>query len=130
VDLFDKVKKGISDAGAKAKEMVDVTRLNNQIGQKQKEIEELYIKIGQAAFQAMQDSTLSEIEASIKDFSQEIIQKQQEITELERNIAEIKSIESKSAESKNADVQGQVVCPCGQVVTPETKFCPACGHKF
>jgi len=93
MDLFDKVKKGIGDAGAKAKEMVDVTRLNTQIGQKQKEIEQLYIKIGQAAFNALQDNTLSEIEASIKDFGQGIIQKQQEIAGLERDIAEIKNAE-------------------------------------
>jgi len=93
VAFFDQVKKGLGDAGAKAKEMVDVTRLNNQIGQKQKEIEQIYIKIGQAAFKAMQDNTLPEIETSIKDFGQEIIQKQQEIAELERNIAEIKSAE-------------------------------------
>ena len=93
MDLFDKVKKGIGDAGVKAKEMVDITRLNTQIGQKNKEIEQLYIKIGQAAFNAMQDNTLSEIETSIKDFGQEIIQKQQEIAVLEHDIAEIKSAE-------------------------------------
>jgi hypothetical protein len=133
--FLDKVKKGLSDAGDKAKDMVEITRLNSQVGQKQREIEQLYIKIGQATFKAFQDNTLSGIEAAIKDFSQEIVQKQQEIVELERNIAGIKSGDAKAPEAQgqetmSAEAADQKVCPCGQVVTPETKFCPACGNKL
>jgi DNA repair exonuclease SbcCD ATPase subunit len=136
VDLFDKMKKGLSDAGAKAKEMVDITRLNNQIGQKQKEIEQLYYEIGQATFKAFQDNALSGIKAAIKDFSQEIVQKQEEIAELERNITEIRNADAKAPEAQSPETESgeapdQKVCPsCGQVVTPETKFCPACGNKL
>lgn len=136
MDLFDKMKKGLSDAGAKAKEMVDITRLNNQIGQKQKEIEQLYYEIGQATFKAFQDNALSGIKAAIKDFSQEIVQKQEEIAELERNITEIRNADAKAPEAQSPETESveapdQKVCPsCGQVVTPETKFCPACGNKL
>jgi len=136
VDLFDKMKKGLNDAGAKAKDMVDITRLSNQIGQKQREIEQLYYEIGQATFKAFQDNALSGIEAAIKDFSQEIVQKQEEIAELERNITELRSADAKAPEAQSPETESneapdQKVCPsCGQVVTPETKFCPACGNKL
>jgi division protein CdvB (Snf7/Vps24/ESCRT-III family) len=139
MDLFDKMKKGISDAGAKAKDMVEITRLNNQIGQRQRDIEQVYNKIGQAVFKAFQDNTLLEIEEAIKDFSQEIVQKQQEIAELESNITENKSTdtnapyvpETQSPETRGDQDPDQKVCPtCGQVSASETKFCPACGNKF
>jgi DNA repair exonuclease SbcCD ATPase subunit len=135
LDLLDKMKKGLSDAGAKAKDMVETTRLSNQIGQKQREIERLYNKIGQVAFKSFQDQALSDIEASIKDLSQEIVQKQQEITELERNITEIRSTddvpEAQSPENKSDEDLNQKVCSaCGQVVTPETKACPTCDNKL
>jgi hypothetical protein len=92
MDLLDKMKKGINEAGSKAKDMVDITRLNGQIGQKQKEIEQLFIKIGESTFKAVQDSAMAGLETVVQGFCQSIVQKQQEISELEQNIAEIKNI--------------------------------------
>ena len=120
MDLFDKMKKGLSDAGAKAKEMVDITRLNNQIGQKQREIEQLYYEIGQATFKAFQDNALSGIEAAIKDFSQEIVQKQEEIAELERNITELRSADAKAPEAQSPETESNEA--------PDQKVCPSCGQ--
>ena len=77
--------------------------MDRHIDQKKREIEQLYNKIGQATFKALQDNALSDIEAAIKDFSQEIVQKQQESAELERNITEIRSADAKAPEAQSPE---------------------------
>jgi chromosome segregation ATPase len=125
VDFFDKMKKGLSDAGAKAKDMVDITKLNNHIGQKQREIEQLYNQIGQATFKAVQDNALSSIEEAAKGFSQEIVKKQEEIAELEREIAEIRKADDNAPEAKSPETGSPKT---GSDEAPDQKVCPTCGQ--
>jgi chromosome segregation ATPase len=125
VDFFDKMKKGLSDAGAKAKDMVDITKLNNHIGQKQREIEHLYNQIGQATFKAVQDNALSSIEEAAKGFSQEIVKKQEEIAELEREIAEIRKADDNAPEAKSPETGSPKT---GSDEAPDQKVCPTCGQ--
>jgi chromosome segregation ATPase len=130
VDFFDKMKKGLSDAGAKAKDMVDITKLNNHIGQKQREIEQLYNQIGQATFKAVQDNALSSIEEAAKGFSQEIVKKQEEIAELEREIAEIRKADGNAPEAKSPEAKSpETGSPkTGSDEAPDQKVCPTCGQ--
>jgi chromosome segregation ATPase len=130
VDFFDKMKKGLSDAGAKAKDMVDITKLNNHIGQKQREIEHLYNQIGQATFKAVQDNALSSIEEAAKGFSQEIVKKQEEIAELEREIAEIRKADGNAPEAKSPEAKSpETGSPkTGSDEAPDQKVCPTCGQ--
>ncbi len=125
MDFFDKMKKGLSDAGAKAKDMVDITKLNNHIGQKQREIEQLYNQIGQATFKAVQDNALSSIEEAAKGFSQEIVKKQEEIAELEREIAEIRKADDNAPEAKSPETGSPKT---GSDEAPDQKVCPTCGQ--
>ena len=130
MDFFDKMKKGLSDAGAKAKDMVDITKLNNHIGQKQREIEQLYNQIGQATFKAVQDNALSSIEEAAKGFSQEIVKKQEEIAELEREIAEIRKADGNAPEAKSPEAKSpETGSPkTGSDEAPDQKVCPTCGQ--
>jgi predicted nucleic acid-binding Zn-ribbon protein len=130
VDFFDKMKKGLSDAGAKAKDMVDITKLNNHIGQKQREIEQLYNQIGQATFKAVQDNALSSIEEAAKGFSQEIVKKQEEIAELEREIAEIRKADDNAPKAKSPEVKSpETESPkTGSDEAPDQKVCTTCGQ--
>lgn len=130
MDFFDKMKKGLSDAGAKAKDMVDITKLNNHIGQKQREIEHLYNQIGQATFKAVQDNALSSIEEAAKGFSQEIVKKQEEIAELEREIAEIRKADGNAPEAKSPEAKSpETGSPkTGSDEAPDQKVCPTCGQ--
>ncbi|GGG91107.1 zinc ribbon domain-containing protein [Paenibacillus radicis (ex Gao et al. 2016)] len=113
--FFDKLKEGASKAADKAKDSVEVVRLNSQISAKRKDIEKHYIQIGEAVFQANLSHDLSAAEPAITTFSEQIVALQQEIDELEEKIMEIKDEKD---------------CVCGKVVPIDTKFCPSCGHKF
>lgn len=113
--FLDKMKKGLTEAGSKAKEMVDVGRLSLQIDHKRKELEQLYAKIGEKTFQCVQANDMVNLEADVEGFCREIIQKRHEISELEQNISDIKN---------------KKTCSCGQSVPIEAKFCPFCGNKF
>ncbi|WP_049917358.1 MULTISPECIES: zinc ribbon domain-containing protein [Bacillota] len=113
--FFDKLKEGASKAADKAKESVEVVRLNSQISAKRKDIEKNYIQIGEAVFQANLSNDLTAAEPAITKSSEQIVALQQEIDELEEKIMEIKDEKD---------------CVCGKVVPIDTKFCPSCGHKF
>ncbi|WP_409344049.1 zinc ribbon domain-containing protein [Paenibacillus sp. MBLB4367] len=113
--FLDKLKEGASKAADKAKETVEITRLNTQISSKKRDVERNFSKMGEAVFQAYLAGDLSTAEGSISEISQEIIGWQKEITALELKIKEVKNEKD---------------CVCGKVVPIEAKFCQGCGHKF
>lgn len=115
VGFFDKLKESASKAADKAKDSVEVVRLNSQISAKRGEIEKLYSQIGRTVFQAHAADNLSSAQELIQESSESIIALQQEIVQLENKIRIIK-------EEKD--------CVCGQVLPLEAKFCSTCGHKF
>jgi rRNA maturation endonuclease Nob1 len=113
--FLDKLKEGATKAADKAKETVEVTRLNTQISGKKRDIERSYAKIGETVFQAYADGDLSAAEPEIQTLSQDIIGWQKEIAALEQKIKEVKNEKD---------------CVCGKVVPLDAKFCQGCGHKF
>jgi rRNA maturation endonuclease Nob1 len=113
--FLDKLKEGATKAADKAKETVEVTRLNTQISGKKRDIERGYAKIGETVFQAYADGDLSAAEPEIQTLSQDIIGWQKEIAALEQKIKEVKNEKD---------------CVCGKVVPLDAKFCQGCGHKF
>lgn len=113
--FLDKLKEGASKAADKAKETVEITRLNNQISGKKKDIERGYAKIGETVFQAYVAGDLSVAEPEIQTISQDIISMQKDISALELKIKETRNEKD---------------CVCGKVVPLEAKFCQGCGHKF
>jgi len=113
--FFDKLKESASKAADKAKDSVEIVRLNSQISAKRGEIKKLYAQIGRIVFQAHAADQLSSTQELIQSASESIIVLQQEIEELEHKIKIIKDEKD---------------CVCGQVLSLEAKFCSTCGHKF
>jgi hypothetical protein len=72
LSFLDKMKKGLTEAGSKAKEMVDVGRLSLQIDHKRKEIEQLYAKIGEKTFQYIQANDMTNLVADVEGFCREL----------------------------------------------------------
>lgn len=114
-NLFDKFKKGVSDASNKAKTIVDVNKIKMQVSQKEKEIEVEYKGIGEIVFNAFKNDNSENIDELIQDKCNIILAKQEEIRQLNQKIGELNN---------------EKECVCGRLVPIDTKFCPSCGHKF
>jgi len=113
--FFDKLKESASKAADKAKDSVEVVRLNSQVAAKRKDIEKLYLQIGEAVFEAYTTNKESAAEELIKANSDTIIALKQDIEQLEVKIRILKDEKD---------------CVCGQVLPLDAKFCSTCGHKF
>lgn len=122
MSLFDKMKKGVSDAGSKAKTLVEVNKFRLNIQSLEAEIQERYKKIGQSVFESTSDEigsepTLDQKEkGNIMQVCQEIRSRQLEIVELNKKILELNN-------QKHCD-------KCGRVNQAEVKYCSECGHEF
>ena len=110
--FFDDVKKFGKNITDKGKDVIEITKLNSQINSEKEKIKEVYLKIGEQAYQAYKgggDSAYAESCA--------------QITEME---VKIKELSDKVLELKNSSK-----CPsCGAEVSKETAFCPKCGAKL
>ncbi len=114
--ITDSVSKGVTTATEKAQQTVEITKLNNQISGKRKDIDKLYAVIGEAVYDAYLSNDLFAAEAQLTPKCEEISAIREEIAVLD---ARIKAIRNEKD------------CPsCGKRVSEETRFCPSCGHAF
>lgn len=109
--FFDDVKKFGKNITDKGKDVIEITKLNSQIGTEKDKIKDLYVKIGEEVYKAYAAGTGSAYDESCA-----------QIKEIE---AKIDELTAKVLELKNA-----TKCPnCGAEVTKETAFCSKCGTK-
>lgn len=114
--IFDKMKRGVSDAGAKAKLAMDVSKLKSQINQLQSQINNEYKKIGETVYNAYIRERLAEVQDTISVSCQSIMEKNEQIANLNEQIR---------------DLSSERDCPgCQKVIPLDTKFCAECGYKF
>ncbi|OAB36897.1 hypothetical protein PMSD_11380 [Paenibacillus macquariensis subsp. defensor] len=115
MSFFDKLKSGVSEAGNKAKVAVEINRLKMQNSSKQREILEHYQEIGRSVFMSLTNENQSLNNDHLEPIIQQIISLKEEI---QRNQDQI------------GYVGDEKDCACGQKVTMEARYCPACGHAF
>lgn len=115
MSFMDKVKSGLSEAGGKAKVVVEVNKLKLQNGNKQKEIEKLYQNIGRMYFL---QATGRETDAAESDY--------------QSNVADIVRLENEMEENKKQikALTNEKDCVCGKPAPLDARFCPSCGHTF
>lgn len=122
MSFFDKMKKGVSDAGSKAKSLVEVNKFRLNIQSLESEIQDRFKRIGQAIYQSTTEEMGSEPEfdqktnSSIVQLCQEIRFRQQEIAEWNKKILELNNQKSCST--------------CSRLNPLEVKYCSECGHEF
>ncbi|MFD0714315.1 zinc ribbon domain-containing protein [Paenibacillus sp. GCM10027626] len=115
MSFFDKVKQSASDAAKKAQQTVEITKLKSQISSKEKEMDDLYLNIGESVYRAHQAGGSDESEAEVAGFLKELDELQVEIQMLEERIKNIRFEKS---------------CSCGKVVPLDARFCPDCGAQL
>lgn len=114
--FFDDLGKKISQAGQstmqKTRDMADVAKINMQISDEEKKINDTYLQIGKL----YTELHASDSEEAFQGMVQTIADAQGKIKEYQAQIQEIK---------------GVVRCEkCGAEVSKEAAFCPACGMKM
>ena len=141
-------------AAKKSGELVEVTKLNVQIGQEEDKIERLYAQIGKSIYKAF--AVGEETDSSVAVVCEQIKTVEININSLRDKISEIKNVKtcancgaemertqmfcSKCGERSQPAPQPEaedvpspepVSCPnCGTTLPAEAEFCTNCGNKL
>lgn len=115
MNFMDKVKSGFSEAGSKAKIIMEVNKLKLQNSNKQKEIEKRYQAIGRLFFLSAAGRMTEPADHEYQANVEAIMQLEMEI---EENLKQIKTI------SNEKD------CVCGKPAPLDARFCASCGRTF
>lgn len=105
---------GIKKGMDKLSNMTTNSGLKKSLEEKNQEKTKIYNYIGMEAYDLYKAGKLSAV--GLEVYFEKMQELEQEITELEGEMAKIKN-----AKSKN------LVCICGNPLEPDTKFCPKCG---
>ncbi|WP_432407285.1 double zinc ribbon domain-containing protein [Wukongibacter sp. M2B1] len=116
MSFFDKLKKGASEAGEKAKIMIEINKVKVQIFQTEKELKDEFKTIGETTFELYKKGNFDKLLESIEENCNNCLKKLEEIKELELEIKEIND--------------GKKCPDCNKDVSYDTKFCYYCGYKF
>ncbi len=116
MSFMDKFKKGASDVSKKAKDTVEINRLKMQVSNKEKEMNQLFIQIGQQAYELYQEHAAEQMgEGNVSRFTR--------IDELNEEVHQLKL--------EIANLNGQKQCSsCKEYVDVNIKFCSTCGNAF
>ncbi|WP_151732844.1 zinc ribbon domain-containing protein ['Paenibacillus yunnanensis' Narsing Rao et al. 2020] len=115
MSFFDKFKAGVSEAGNKAKSVVEINRLKLQNNGKQNEIDKQYQAMGRLLF----ETTLQGVPLEKADYAvhmERVLVLQSEIDANLQQIAEL----GDAKQCRN----------CGTTVDSDARFCPNCGATF
>ncbi|WP_432662811.1 zinc ribbon domain-containing protein [Wukongibacter baidiensis] len=116
MSFFDKLKKGASEAGEKAKVIIEINRVKMQISQAQKELQDEFKKIGETTFELYKKGNFDGLSELIEGNCNNCLKKLEEIEALELEAKEI--------------TDGKKCPDCNKVVDYDTRFCSFCGYKF
>jgi DNA repair exonuclease SbcCD ATPase subunit len=124
-DFFNRVKsgldKGLNAVTVKSKEVLEVTKINGQIGGLKDQAAKLLRELGEMVYEMNLQGVLDQ---------QEIQQKCDAVTALKQQIQE-KETELQNVHMNAAVAMGQLFCPgCKNEVPEGTKFCGHCGTKL
>lgn len=123
-DIIDKVKqgfdKGVAVVSVKSKELIEITRLKNQIGALEDQIRKIYPEIGETVcHMACQDGFDTEA----------IHEKCKVVADLEAQIKE-KEEELRQTRQKAQEALGKSFCAfCDGELIENAKYCSHCGQK-
>ena len=112
-DLGKSLTKVTRSAVTRTGTLVETTKLNTRISAEQKEIDRLYLQIGELVFRAREDG-VSPDEAELENLTGEIRERRDVIWELKENLASAK---------------GMKLCTkCRELMDAGAAFCPKCGE--
>jgi len=86
-DIGKKIGSAAGATAAKAKDLAEVTKLNSQISDQEKQIDKLYLEIGKQIFELEKENP----ESPVNELCGKIIAAQKTIAEIKQKIEEIKN---------------------------------------
>lgn len=117
MSLFENLTKKVTEtakvAAKKSGDLVEVTKLNMNIGTEESKIEKVYTDIGKIVFEAYNKG--EETSECFKEHCEKIKASQEIIKQMKEKINELKNVKLCSA--------------CGTELAAETAFCSKCGAK-
>lgn len=116
MSFFNKVKAGVTEAGNKAKTVVEINRLKLQNNGKHNEIDQQYQVMGKLLFEAVVQGTGPLPSEQIESNITRILELKSEIEQNLQQISELSDVKQCKA--------------CGGNVALDVKFCPSCGSTF
>jgi hypothetical protein len=116
MSFFNKVKAGVSEAGNKAKTVVEINRLKLQNNSKHNEIDQQYQVIGKLLFESVTKGGGPLPSEQIEHNITRILELKSELDANLQQIAELSDV--KQCKS------------CSGTVAIEARFCPSCGSIF
>ncbi len=148
--FLENIGKAAQAAAKKSGELVEVTKLNVNIGSEEDKIQKLYVQIGKILYEKYVTTGIIDDEA--REASEQIKVHEASIKNLRDKIADIKSVKSCincGAEMEKAQIfcakcgakndipaasqealSGTVFCPsCGASLPAGSQFCTGCGGK-
>jgi hypothetical protein len=129
-DLFGKLKSGAGKVAHEADKAAHVKRIELDIGNVKKQVDNLYQKLGELTYQSKVGNVAESPEAAgiyakITDLKAQISQKELDIKNINEDID--KAVPSPPSTSEPL----KKVCPsCGKDNDPNVKFCSECGAKM
>jgi hypothetical protein len=129
-DLFGKLKSGAGKVAHEADKAAHVKRIELDIGNVKKQVDNLYQKLGELTYQSKvgnvtESPEAASIYAKITDLKAQISQKELEIKNINEDI-------DKAVPSPPSTIEPlKKVCPsCGKDNDTNVKFCSECGAKM
>ena len=128
-DKLNSMGKGIAD---KAKEVTDTTKLNSQIRDEEKKIQNIYVAIGQQYYNQTRENPAPEY----AELFQSLVACEKLIAQYKLEVQKIKGVCTCANCGAEIDVNASFCPSCGakneflaqqQAVQPEGKLCPSCG---
>lgn len=111
--FFDKISEKASMAAKKSSDLIEISKINRDIGKEQEDIGKLFFEIGQKYYLNFRDSGKEDIQ--FKDLFDAIKQHEENIKIMNNKIEELKAAEK--------------CANCGNELEPGSTFCTKCGSK-
>ncbi len=131
-NLKEKVTSTTTEVGQKAKDLADTAKLNSEISKKKSEMNSIFLELGKRYIDEHKDLA----EDPYSDFIQSVMQVNNQIKELESQIAKIKSeadVRKQANQAAAASARGAAtkVCPkCNANIPVDSAFCVSCGANL
>ncbi|RUT31629.1 zinc ribbon domain-containing protein [Paenibacillus zeisoli] len=115
MDFLQRIKKGAGKATERAQNAVEISKLNNQISNIEREMGIYFQRMGQVFYEGYRDSDMSKAEKEMMDLAK---------------TCDLLHEEKDEVRLKIASLRNERLCACGKVVPEEAIFCPYCGRKL
>lgn len=128
--MFEKIKKtidrGVVTAGVQSTTYLESSKLRSMIDRVQESIQQAKIEMGNVVYTNWKSG--AENAAYIEGVCANIRKMEEEIAGYEAQIAELQAEKERLLNGTAAAVPTNgIVCSCGQVNSPDSKFCSGCG---